>query len=211
MAWLEWGPCSVSCDGGYRMRERPCPLDFDDPLVCTELWGEINWESEACETQTCSSMTVSPTHSPTDEPTHSPSELPSKFPSFMPSLQPSESPTESPTDSPTMLVNWNEWGGWTDCTQTCNGGSRLRQRNCYSPENEFLAIYSVDGLTEDLLLWCETHTSQSYQEIIACNEQPCPSKLYYILIQIVAKNNVHYITYRYIPRDFDSFLTNRGG
>ena len=62
----------------------------------------------------------------------------------------------------TVNGNWSDWGKWGDCTVTCGGGTRKRNRACTNPAPE------NGGLD------CEG----SNKEEEPCNNIPCPSKPY---------------------------------
>ena len=59
-----------------------------------------------------------------------------------------------------FLVNgvYGLWTEWTSCSQTCEGGSRTRERACDSPE----ALYGGEECTE--------HDFETED----CNEEKCP-------------------------------------
>lgn len=56
---------------------------------------------------------------------------------------------------------WGEWSPFTECTVTCGGGVKSRNRVCNSP------IPDPDGNPCDPVNASETQ---------ACNTQSCPSK-----------------------------------
>ncbi|RUS75554.1 hypothetical protein EGW08_016679, partial [Elysia chlorotica] len=62
---------------------------------------------------------------------------------------------EGPTDG-----EWSEWGDWTECTKTCGGGVRSRERTCTNPAPD-------NGGQE-----CEGGP----QETSICNPDPCPPR-----------------------------------
>ena len=53
--------------------------------------------------------------------------------------------------------SWGSWDSWTDCTVTCNGGTKQRERECDDPQaaNDGTPCYGDD------------------LQIITCNSQPC--------------------------------------
>ncbi|XP_066544690.1 SCO-spondin [Amia ocellicauda] len=53
---------------------------------------------------------------------------------------------------------WSAWSSWTDCTKSCGGGVRSRQRECDSPEPEAGGDY-CEGLST---------------EVISCHTEHCP-------------------------------------
>ena len=56
---------------------------------------------------------------------------------------------------------WEGWGRWTECSVTCGGGMRSRERTCHNPKYGGKA--------------CDTDIEDGYQEE-TCNEHECPSK-----------------------------------
>ena len=60
---------------------------------------------------------------------------------------------------------YGSWGEFGDCSTSCGGGVRHRERKCDSPEPRF------GGLT------CEEQGLGPDVESQSCNEEPCPSKL----------------------------------
>ena len=62
-------------------------------------------------------------------------------------------------------IEWQSWDSWSDCTVSCGGGSRVRERNC---QNVTVATV-VPGAQ------CEAHytgQSESHNEI--CGANGCP-------------------------------------
>ena len=53
-SWGGWGPCSKTCDGGVKRRNRPC-LGTDDVNNCIRDQGGLNYQTASCETQDCCS------------------------------------------------------------------------------------------------------------------------------------------------------------
>ena len=58
----------------------------------------------------------------------------------------------------TVDGNWEQWGQWSTCSQTCNGGTQERKRECNDPSSE-------NG---------ETNCYGDDLEIITCNPESCP-------------------------------------
>lgn len=63
---------------------------------------------------------------------------------------------------------YGPWGEFGECTVTCGGGSKQRERKCDNPEPMF------GGKT------CEQQELGSNVETESCNEVPCPSKCWFI-------------------------------
>ena len=57
---------------------------------------------------------------------------------------------------------WSDWGHWTPCTRSCEGGTRTRQKLCNSPAPMFGGLLCVG-----------TDSQVDY-----CNNEPCPSMYY---------------------------------
>lgn len=62
--------------------------------------------------------------------------------------------------------NWSEWKDWGDCPVTCDGGVQNRSRTCTNPPPSF-GGESCPGESD---------------ESRACNEDPCPSKMFAFII-----------------------------
>lgn len=56
--------------------------------------------------------------------------------------------------------NWTEWSSWNECSVTCGGGMKVRERNCSNPIPQY-GGESCFG---------------NYSNTELCNEYPCPSK-----------------------------------
>lgn len=55
---------------------------------------------------------------------------------------------------------WGPWQGWTECSQTCGGGTKNRTRLCNNPRPRY------DGLD------CNGDAVESFD----CNTNGCPGK-----------------------------------
>lgn len=58
----------------------------------------------------------------------------------------------------TVDGQWGPWRGWSDCSQTCGGGTRNRTRLCNNPRPEFGGLDCAGDETE----------------IEECSSQGCP-------------------------------------
>ena len=59
--------------------------------------------------------------------------------------------------STTRAVEFAEWGEWTECSRTCGGGKRARERACIIPDGQDRV-----ACTGDL------------RQVEDCNNDPCP-------------------------------------
>lgn len=62
--------------------------------------------------------------------------------------------------------NWGSWLDWSECSQSCNGGTQSRARYCDDPAPD---LYGLE---------C-TGTNMSSQ---TCNTDICPGKTYILII-----------------------------
>ncbi|VDI00055.1 Hypothetical predicted protein, partial [Mytilus galloprovincialis] len=164
--WSYWNECSVTCGGGIKVRERNCSnpipqyggesclgnstnteLCNEDPCPIEGNWsGWSKWKecSATCgggiktRNRTCSNP----------EPQFGGNNC---------------------TGNDTIIVNcadipcpingnWTEWSPWNECSVTCGGGIKFRERNCSNPDPQ----YGGDP--------CFGNTTN----IETCNEDPCP-------------------------------------
>ena len=63
----------------------------------------------------------------------------------------------------TVDGQWSDWTNWGDCSVTCGGGKRKRNRTCTSPPPQN-GGQKCPGPSE---------------EEEACNEQPCPGRCFH--------------------------------
>ena len=60
---------------------------------------------------------------------------------------------------------WGKWSGWSECTKTCGGGKRSRNRVCNKKKGEKVGCFN-DGV----------HGDKRFREMTdECNRKPCPS------------------------------------
>lgn len=74
----------------------------------------------------------------------------------------------------TVDGNWSTWGGWQECSVTCGGGDKTRNRTCTDP----IPQYSGE----------DCHGNDT--EVAICNAILCPSKtVIYLLLICKLKNS----------------------
>ena len=72
----------------------------------------------------------------------------------------------------TVYGNWSTWGGWSQCTKTCVGGTRTRHRTCDNPVN---GSYPCLGLNNETVscsttIQCPVHGNWgTWQEWNSCS------------------------------------------
>ena len=67
------------------------------------------------------------------------------------------------------MGGYTAWSEWSVCNRTCGGGNQQRERDCTNPQPAHGGL----NCTEQLLGPAE--------EVVACNEEPCPPSKYNIL------------------------------
>lgn len=55
---------------------------------------------------------------------------------------------------------WSEWSSWTQCSKTCGGGIKVRERSCTNPPPKGNGQSCVGEV----------------EETGACSENPCPKR-----------------------------------
>lgn len=160
MNWSEWGECSKTCETGTRERKRECYGEAShctsgesqqttncntDPCPVNGSW--LEWGSwEACSAE-CGGGTRQRSRACQD-PLHGGNTCP------MSGRFDSESCNQEncPVDG-----IWLPWSDWTECTLTCQTGTKTHQRTCYGP------FFGGDE--------CPSIESS---ESVDCNTQECP-------------------------------------
>ncbi|XP_065841444.1 A disintegrin and metalloproteinase with thrombospondin motifs adt-1-like [Oscarella lobularis] len=163
--WSNWTPCSKSCEGGVQSRNRKCdnpspdhggrncPGQDSDESQCNthkcpvdggwsswSLWSHCTSQCDVgsrTRTRVCNSP----------RPAFNGSECDGKSADWRPCHK------NCPVHG-----GWSDWAPWTQCTQSCEGGTRNRYRSCNSPPPHH------DGRP------CPGHFNQKSE----CNKQPCP-------------------------------------
>ena len=166
--WSRWGTCSATCGGGIRQRLRectapdgeggrePCGLckgEREERESCNDwkcpFWSEwAPWsqcsstcgQGERTRQRTCDGTNFRVTY---DE-------------SAPPDLPCPGAGTERESCDAGPCPAWTPWTSWSQCSQSCGGGSRTRIRECRKGRN-----YG-DCVGED-------------EETEACNDDKCPA------------------------------------
>lgn len=166
-SWGAWGPCSRTCGGGNRVRQRgPLPFTnrdgggecpegnghkkktgmcntFPCPVSCSfEAWGLWGGCSKTCDTGAKRRERTEKPALHGGEPCGGASFLDEKCNAF-----------SCPVD-----CLWRQWGGWGECSRKCGGGNRLRERN--------YAAQAQNG---------GAACPGSPAEVLACNIEECPN------------------------------------
>ena len=90
---------------------------------------------------------------------------------------------------------WSEWGNWTECSVSCEGGTRMRTRLCNNPTREGAGANCLGD---------NTYTEE-------CNTQRCPCMLLLFCQKDWHEKNVytythtHTYTHIYKPRHLHTF------
>jgi len=80
--------------------------------------------------------------------------------------------------SPDIDGGYTAWSEWTECSKTCGGGIKGRERSCTNPK--------PDGNGKDC-----TELGPA-EETAACNEQACPDREYETSLQEICLNKINY-------------------
>jgi len=160
LKWGEWKECSVSCGGGTRSRDRQCDGPFYGGNDCV---GKAT-EEEACGEGNCpvdgvfgdwSSWSDCDQECGGGEQTK---ERKCEGPFF--GGKDCDGPREKkqPCNTFSCPIDgvWKPWGQWTECSKTCAGGEKTKERTCEGP---FYGGRDCVGKSK---------------ETMACNDNPCP-------------------------------------
>ncbi|KAK7491979.1 hypothetical protein BaRGS_00016825 [Batillaria attramentaria] len=155
--WQEWSPCSLTCGGGLRSRDRPCIGPFYGGAPCAEHLNETEacnehpcpidgvWDSWAewfqCNV-TCGGGTRMRERT-CKGPYHGGANCSGDW-EEMESCNTHFCPVDGV---------WSDWTEWGMCDVTCGGGSQQRQRTCVGP---FHGGAACEGEPEERQA-CNTH------------------------------------------------------
>ena len=137
--WEEWTQCTATCNGGTRFRTRG--------IKVAAAYGGAECDGDIKEEETCNNQPCPGTRKSQLCINASIFLLLHKMYSFLYSSY------------FTVPCQWEDWGEWDTCSQTCGGGMHARVRN--------VATYAQFGGDP-----CPGEAA----EMGPCNEQPCPSK-----------------------------------
>ena len=149
-SWSEFSPCSASCGPGERIRQRFCINDlresvkgcsgnYTDVVNCTfgpcpVHGGWSSWSDwSRCHPILCKRARTRNCSHP--EPAHG-----GRF--CIGSL--ADYRHCDPKDC-LVYSQWGNWGPWSDCTKSCNGGYRTRHRKCLWSDLDVVDVTGVDG------------------------------------------------------------------
>nr|XP_026692083.1 A disintegrin and metalloproteinase with thrombospondin motifs adt-1-like isoform X2 [Ciona intestinalis] len=126
--WGNWGECTASCGGGTREATRTCNTFGQAGATCSgdatkseacnttpcPTWGEWQWDScsNTCGGGTRTGTRTCNKHGGTLECTGS------------------ATTSESCGNAACVGASWGDFGAWSACTASCNGGTRTRTRSC---------------------------------------------------------------------------------
>ncbi|CAH1796574.1 unnamed protein product [Owenia fusiformis] len=174
-SWTAFSECSLTCGMGLRTRTRVCdeivpahdgydcfgssidtvPCELNKCAVVNGNWGP--WQEWTKCSTTCGKGAQSRIRS-CDNPS------PANGGSFCPKLNTQSRPCtleDCVVDEPDVDGGWTEWPKFTDCSQTCGPGQKIRVRMCSNPPT------SGNGKPCDKF-------SNSQSQVMLCNEGGCP-------------------------------------
>ncbi|XP_046560199.1 coadhesin-like isoform X2 [Haliotis rubra] len=159
--WFPWQPCSLSCDRGFRIRQRKCnypppaygglvcPGQAENNQTCNEqpcpvdgswgAWSEFSLCSTTCgqgvkrKTRACNSP--APSHGGKN------------------CVGPANSNKKCQKVRCPQDGGWSLWGSWSKCAVTCGQGTRQRTRSCDSPRPLYGGKDCVGKLKETLMCY----------------------------------------------------------
>ncbi|WAR27191.1 ADT1-like protein [Mya arenaria] len=142
-AWVKWSVCSASCAGGTRNRSRTC--DFPEPPI--PHGSPCNGSAEAMENCNIEKCPIAGHWSnwslPTDCSLSCGGGVQTRNRSCVfddpdaPHLSECFGNTTETLDCNTQHCPvdgvWKAWNAWHQCSVTCGGGNRVRDRDCFFP------------------------------------------------------------------------------
>ncbi|VDH96262.1 Hypothetical predicted protein [Mytilus galloprovincialis] len=156
--WSEWERCSVTCGGGFKTRNRTCsnpePLFggnnctgndtlisncADNPCPINGNWTEwSSWNKCKFLVVTCGGgVIVRDRNCSNPEPQYG-GDLCFGNTTDIETCNGFQCPIDG---------NWSEWSNWEECSVTCGGGLKTRNRNCSNPEPQFGGKYCTGNDT----------------------------------------------------------------
>ncbi|KAK7094973.1 hypothetical protein V1264_006443 [Littorina saxatilis] len=142
-SWLSWSQCSLSCGGGIRSRQRRC----DNPrpqFGGTECMGSET-QRDYCNNDPCPVHgnwaawggwgSCSLTCGGGQRKRFRTCSNPAPSNNGRPCLGSAENMDRCNVTPCPVEGQWMEWGEWSPCTRSCDGGSQERQRVCQPPQH----------------------------------------------------------------------------
>jgi hypothetical protein len=173
--WTDWTACSASCGGGLQTRNRECVL----PKGAAGCSGSPA-ESRTCSEQDCPVWTA---WTPWTQCTVSCGGGGTRFKvreCVLPAVrgvQQCPGPDRlSEVCGGAPCPRLTPWSGWSDCTRSCGGGTRTRERQCVrGDEDADVRENSIDSDTVDAGVAVSENDCQApLQQTDACNTGRCP-------------------------------------
>ncbi|XP_033107998.1 uncharacterized protein LOC117109720 [Anneissia japonica] len=163
--WGRWSACSATCAGGTKLRHRSC-VDEDQDMPCVGALYDVeecnehipcpvdgDW-SEWTEWSSCSETCDSGFAE-----RHRLCTIPRPaFGGAVCSGPATERKDCQNVGCPELTPSWGEWGNWSQCTVSCDGGTNTRSRSCLVQE-EIVATDRCGG---------------EYRQLGACSPEACP-------------------------------------
>ncbi|KAH3881664.1 hypothetical protein DPMN_005591 [Dreissena polymorpha] len=141
--WSQWADCTLTCGGGYMIRNRTCYFppyiphghdcvgNLNFAKACAShacpvdgVWND--WASWATCSLTCGGGSQQRTRRcHYDSPHHG-----------TPCAGPDTETRDCSTDHCPIDGHWKTWNSWTSCSVTCSNGTKSRARECYFVPDE---------------------------------------------------------------------------
>ncbi|XP_052284771.1 SCO-spondin-like isoform X2 [Dreissena polymorpha] len=141
--WSQWADCTLTCGGGYKIRNRTCYFPPDKPHG-HDCVGNLNF-SKACANHACPvdgvwndwaswakcSVTCGGGKQQRTRRCHYDGHNHGTACSG-----PDTETKDCSTDHCPIDGNWKPWNSWTSCSITCSNGTKSRTKECYFVPNE---------------------------------------------------------------------------
>ncbi|KAL3886509.1 hypothetical protein ACJMK2_026494 [Sinanodonta woodiana] len=141
--WEPWSPCTVTCNGGYQLRQRQC-TKLDNTLS-RDCHGDPS-QMQSCGTINCQGTQIRVRHCIFSDnitiANNCPGEsidtaicrnVPCPATTTIQTTILTTPPSTTTTESPGV---WTEWTQWSACSTSCGSGFRYIARFCINPNTE---------------------------------------------------------------------------